>query len=150
VAHYHEERNHQGLGNALIAPEPRPFAGTHVRCRERLGGLLPYYHCAAWDGNEFSDTTSSGGEPCFSLERVVTNRVRPPAECWMATSVGKATPDFTPYRPMSFGSSSLPKPVIGRTSGTYWRHAAATSRPNLPAFAGSVRTGPPALLRALT
>jgi putative transposase len=47
VAHYHGERNHQGLGNDLITPEPRPLAGTHVRCRERLGGLLRYYHRAA-------------------------------------------------------------------------------------------------------
>jgi transposase InsO family protein len=31
VAHYHRERNHQGLGNDLIAPEPRPLAGPHVR-----------------------------------------------------------------------------------------------------------------------
>jgi glucose-6-phosphate 1-dehydrogenase len=28
VAHYHRERNHQGLGNELIAPETRPFRGT--------------------------------------------------------------------------------------------------------------------------
>jgi transposase InsO family protein len=47
VAHYHRERNHQGLGNDLIAPGPRAVAGHHVRCRERLGGLLCYYHRAA-------------------------------------------------------------------------------------------------------
>ena len=47
VAHYHGERNHQGLGNELIAPETHPAHGTHVRCRERLGGLLRYYHHAA-------------------------------------------------------------------------------------------------------
>ncbi len=47
VAHYHEERNHQGLGNALITPEDRPLGGRRVRCRERLGGLLRYYHRAA-------------------------------------------------------------------------------------------------------
>ena len=47
VAHYHGERNHQGLGNDLIAPEPLSGDGTHVRCRERLGGLLRYYHRAA-------------------------------------------------------------------------------------------------------
>jgi transposase InsO family protein len=47
VAHYHGERNHQGLGNDLIAPEPRSLAGIQVRCRERLGGLLRYYHRAA-------------------------------------------------------------------------------------------------------
>jgi len=45
VAHYHAERNHQGLGNAIIAPVPRPTKATgRVRCRERLGGMLRYYH----------------------------------------------------------------------------------------------------------
>ena len=45
VAHYHTERNHQGLGNAIIAPVPCPTnAVGHVRCRERLGGMLRYYH----------------------------------------------------------------------------------------------------------
>jgi putative transposase len=47
VAHYHGERNHQGLGNALIVPEVVLSRGPRVRCRERLGGLLRYYHRAA-------------------------------------------------------------------------------------------------------
>jgi putative transposase len=45
LAHYHAERNHQGLANQLIAPEPG--LGSHsgpVRRRERLGGLLRYYY----------------------------------------------------------------------------------------------------------
>jgi putative transposase len=45
--HYHSERNHQGKGNKLLLPRPAPpeslRAGT-VRCRQRLGGLLKYYH----------------------------------------------------------------------------------------------------------
>lgn len=44
VAHYHQERNHQGLGNQLIAPVvafPSP-KGPVVR-RQRLGGTLDYY-----------------------------------------------------------------------------------------------------------
>ncbi len=41
------ERNHQGLGNELIAPQCGQNGGTHLRCRERLGGLLRYYHRAA-------------------------------------------------------------------------------------------------------
>jgi putative transposase len=45
VAHYRRERNHQGLGNALIAAEPGDLAGTGaVVRRERLGGLLSFYH----------------------------------------------------------------------------------------------------------
>ena len=47
VAHYHGERNHQGLGNALITPAPTAAGGSQVRCRDRLGGLLRYYHRAA-------------------------------------------------------------------------------------------------------
>jgi putative transposase len=45
VEHYHAERNHQGKGNVLLFPR-----GTSIRrdgsvqCRERLGGLLRYYH----------------------------------------------------------------------------------------------------------
>ena len=47
VAHYHRERNHQGLGNELIAPQGEHRSGTQVYCRERLGGLLHYYARAA-------------------------------------------------------------------------------------------------------
>jgi transposase InsO family protein len=47
VAHYHIERNHQGLGNDLIVGGPKALEGAQVRCRERLGGLLRYYHRAA-------------------------------------------------------------------------------------------------------
>jgi putative transposase len=45
VAHYHQERNHQGLGNVLIFPLcGRSRRDDRVVCRERLGGLLKYYH----------------------------------------------------------------------------------------------------------
>jgi len=45
VEHYHAERNHQGLGNELIQPvdEADSVAGR-IKCRERLGGMLKYYH----------------------------------------------------------------------------------------------------------
>ena len=45
VEHFHAERNHQGRGNVLLFPR-----GTNIRrdgpvqCRERLAGLLRYYH----------------------------------------------------------------------------------------------------------
>ena len=45
LAHYHQERNHQGLGNRLI--EARTEVGQingEIQCRERLGGLLKYYY----------------------------------------------------------------------------------------------------------
>jgi hypothetical protein len=41
VAHYHGERNHQGLGNKIIRPEFAEFpAEGAINCRKRLGGLL--------------------------------------------------------------------------------------------------------------
>src|SRR5215471_3175134 len=43
-AHYHCERNHQGLGNVLIFPTGIQMQSSdRVLCRERLGGLLKYY-----------------------------------------------------------------------------------------------------------
>jgi putative transposase len=47
LAHYHRERNHQGLDNELIDCLPRQRAGGPVRRHERLGGLLSYYYRAA-------------------------------------------------------------------------------------------------------
>jgi hypothetical protein len=46
VAHYHLERNHQGLGNALIDGGKARSVGP-IRRRPRLGGLLNYYERAA-------------------------------------------------------------------------------------------------------
>jgi putative transposase len=45
LTYYHHEGNHQGLGNQLIVPEPG-IGSQHgsVARRERLGGLLNYYH----------------------------------------------------------------------------------------------------------
>jgi hypothetical protein len=46
VEHYHLERNHQGLDNRLIVTPPDSASndnGPIVR-RERLGGLLNFYH----------------------------------------------------------------------------------------------------------
>ena len=45
VQHYHEERNHQGLDNTIIAPGEEVGRTTGpIECRERLGGVLRYYH----------------------------------------------------------------------------------------------------------
>ena len=46
--HYLHERNHQGLDNQLIEPDPGVgSAAGEVARRDRLGGLLKYYHRAA-------------------------------------------------------------------------------------------------------
>jgi putative transposase len=48
IAHYHGERNHQGLNNRLIDPgEDVGQTDGDVECHERLGGLLRYYHRTA-------------------------------------------------------------------------------------------------------
>jgi transposase InsO family protein len=48
AAHYHEERNHQGIGNQLIEPKVSTSGAIGpVRCSERLGGMLRFYHRAA-------------------------------------------------------------------------------------------------------
>jgi len=48
VEHYHAERNHQGKGNVLLFPRDMDTRREQpVQCRERLGGLLRYYHQGA-------------------------------------------------------------------------------------------------------
>ena len=45
MTHYHRERNHQGLGNKLIAANDDEFAGNAaIDRRSRLGGMLNYYY----------------------------------------------------------------------------------------------------------
>jgi putative transposase len=45
VEHFHAERNHQGRGNVLLFPRGANIRRDgSVQCRERLGGLLRYYH----------------------------------------------------------------------------------------------------------
>ncbi len=45
VTHYHTERNHQGLGNRIIDPgDEVGEEDGEIHCRERLGGMLRYYH----------------------------------------------------------------------------------------------------------
>jgi transposase InsO family protein len=44
LAHYNGERNHQGIGNVLIAPLPGDLGGSgRIAVRRRLGGLLNFY-----------------------------------------------------------------------------------------------------------
>ena len=48
LVHFHAERNHQGKGNVLLFPAAATQAKNRVdgsvACKERLGGLLKYYH----------------------------------------------------------------------------------------------------------
>jgi putative transposase len=45
MAHYHRERNHQGVGNRVLKPIPQtPQPRGGVERRQRLGGMLTYYY----------------------------------------------------------------------------------------------------------
>lgn len=46
VAHYNEERFHQGIGGKLIRPTSANdnAATSEIKCRSRLGGLLNFYY----------------------------------------------------------------------------------------------------------
>ena len=46
LTHYHEERNHQGLGNSISFPNERNNHGSlqgRIVFRKRLGGLFKFY-----------------------------------------------------------------------------------------------------------
>ncbi|KKK80312.1 hypothetical protein LCGC14_2824740 [marine sediment metagenome] len=48
LEHYHTERNHQSLDNKIIEPDDGVGQTTgEINCRERLGGILRYYHRTA-------------------------------------------------------------------------------------------------------
>jgi putative transposase len=47
VEYHHSERNHQGQGNVILLPKPADRIGEssgEILKRERLGGLLKFYH----------------------------------------------------------------------------------------------------------
>ncbi len=46
VAHHHTERPHQGKENVILFPstQAKSDPDLSIECRERLGGLLKYYH----------------------------------------------------------------------------------------------------------
>jgi transposase InsO family protein len=47
LAHFHAERNHEGKGNVLLFPtgaQAKNRVDGSIGCKERLGGLLKYYH----------------------------------------------------------------------------------------------------------
>ncbi|MFZ5573325.1 MAG: integrase core domain-containing protein [Thermodesulfobacteriota bacterium] len=67
LAHYHEERNHQGKENRILFPKdpnvPNPNAGE-IACRTRLNGVLTYYY-----RSKIPET--DGFSPCFSSQPTV-------------------------------------------------------------------------------
>jgi putative transposase len=44
VTHYNEERPHQGLGGDFVLPPANENRSAPIKTRERLGGLLRFYH----------------------------------------------------------------------------------------------------------
>ena len=57
VAHYHRERNHQGLANELIDSPPAERRTGAVRRRQRVGGVLnSYYRLAAVECDPWWDS----------------------------------------------------------------------------------------------
>lgn len=47
MAHYHTERNHQGLENQLLQPDLVTELSRPMQRRQRLGGMLNYYYRTA-------------------------------------------------------------------------------------------------------
>jgi len=48
AAHYHRERNHQGIEHRLIESDDRPQSTVSaIECVQRLGGMLRFYRRAA-------------------------------------------------------------------------------------------------------
>ena len=47
LAHYHHERNHQGVANELLIGPAALGSSGAVRRRQGIGGILNYYHRAA-------------------------------------------------------------------------------------------------------
>ncbi|MCZ6691284.1 MAG: hypothetical protein O7H41_16985 [Planctomycetota bacterium] len=44
IVHYHGGRNHQGVGIRLLIPGDELRQTGTISTRERLGGILKYYH----------------------------------------------------------------------------------------------------------
>jgi hypothetical protein len=77
VVHYHEERNHQGLDNTLIRADPVDAANkAFIHCRQRLGGMLNYYHRAAAGTSRPKILTLRAPQPVF-LPLVTDHEAKP-------------------------------------------------------------------------
>jgi len=104
VAHYHQERNHQSLGNKLIAPmnDNAANGGCVVRS-QRLGGVLSYYHRKA---------ASASLEGCHRTG--IRIRLRSPLDATHVTRLGRR-PDECAQ-----GCSSSRPHALADQASQYW------------------------------
>ena len=78
VEHYHAERNHQGKDNVLLFPRDTSVCRTGpVQCRERLGGLLRYYHQEAARSRAHSSILNSDSTAAIRRSRSRGRPLRP-------------------------------------------------------------------------
>ena len=82
VVYYHHERNHQGKENLLLFPasDQLPQSERKVRSRERLGGLLRFYHREARRVQKYKRTQDRRAGPFFGSE---VSRLGSPREAKM-------------------------------------------------------------------
>ena len=92
VAHYHGERNHQGLGNELIDRSPSQQTRGPVRRRQRMGGILSHYYRSAASpcrSFEFRDKTGDRSVRHSSDLPLITNNGKH-SEALRITALGRA------------------------------------------------------------
>jgi hypothetical protein len=106
TAHYHSERNHQGVGNRLLR-SPTAFARRcgPVRCRERLGGmrdaqLLPPRGCLI--EGKLSGAEDSGQEPF-------------PDSTASSVTIPRFLPTRSPEEPVLIGAMQSWRHLLGLT-----------------------------------
>ena len=95
LAHYHTERNHQGLDNELIVPLERPpDFETEVKTTERLGGLLHSYHLSEILSGERRRKIDSGQRSsldqavCATKDKIPSSIV---GNSWMPSTMSPST-----------------------------------------------------------
>jgi hypothetical protein len=77
TVHYHRERNHQGLNNKLICPDPKSLReGSEVKRRERLGGLLLLQNRCLIDGRSTQIRDGCANAPARSEQSGILCSVR--------------------------------------------------------------------------
>jgi putative transposase len=98
IAHYHGERNHQGLGNGLIDGAPLVEGGHRIHRRQRLGGLLLNYYAraASWAEARLGAQPRDGTlRACARVLAVLRSRAAPRLESMMPSHGGASIPHPT-------------------------------------------------------